>query len=156
MPTTHHLSRDHIVYSLDLHHPPALEVESGDTVIFDTYDARTGTIRADTDLLDHAHPDGTNPATGPVWVHGAEAGDALVVDILAIDLADAGFLAVKAGQGLPAHRAQNYSTRIVPVIDGVVHFGPNIRFPVRRAAVSRLCQQAVRQLAIGRAPGSLQ
>jgi amidase len=131
MSTTHHLSRDHIVYSLDRQHLPALEVEPGDTVIFDTYDARTGSIRADSDLLDHAHPDGTNPATGPVWVNGAEPGDALVVDIMEIDLADAGFLAVKAGQGLLAHRASQYATRIVPVVDGMVHFGDTIRFPAQ-------------------------
>ena len=131
MATTYHLSRDHIVYSLDRYHSPVLEIDSGDTVIFETWDARTGTVRADTDLLDHPHPDGTNPATGPVRVRGAEPGDALVVDIVDIKLAEAGFLAVKAGQGLLAHRADHYATRMVPVVDGVCHFSETVRFPAQ-------------------------
>ena len=124
---THHLSREQIVYVLDKSLPPALEVEPGDTVIFDTYDARSGTIQSDDHLLDHPHPVGSNPATGPVYVRGAEPGDGLCVTIDSIMLADAGFLAVKKGEGLLAHRADTYATRIVPVVDGVVHFG-DLRF----------------------------
>jgi len=129
MAATHRLSRDHIVYSLDRHHRAALEIDSGDTVVFETWDARTGTIRCDADLLDCAHPDGANPATGPVQVRGAQPGDAVVVEISGIELAESGFLAVKAGQGLLASRADQYATRIVPVVDGMCHFGPDIRFP---------------------------
>ena len=90
------ISRQHIDYRIDKTLSPILEINPGDSVIFETYDARTGTIQSDSDLLDHAHPDGANPATGPVYVHSAEPGDALVVDIEKIDLAPEGFLAVKA------------------------------------------------------------
>ena len=121
------LTREQIVYSLDKGHPPVAEIASGARLVFETYDARTGTIQSDSDLLDHAHPDGANPATGPVWVQGAEPGDALCVEILDVELADQGFLAVKKGQGLLAHRAEEYATRIVPVRDGTAHFG-DIRF----------------------------
>lgn len=122
------LTRDQIVYSLDRRHAPVVEIETGASLTFETYDARTGTIRRDTDLLDHAHPAGTNPATGPVWVQGAQPGDSLCVEILDIELADQGFLAVKKGEGLLAHRAKEYATRIVPVKEGMAHFG-DIRFP---------------------------
>ncbi|MBT3341934.1 MAG: acetamidase [Gemmatimonadetes bacterium] len=125
---SHRLTREQIVYSLDRRIPPVLEIDSGDTVVFETFDARSGTIQSDTDLLDHPHPAGSNPATGPVHVRHAEPGDGLVVTVEAIDLADAGFLAVKKGQGLLAHRADTYVTRIVPIVDGIVHFG-HLRFP---------------------------
>ena len=78
------ISREKIVYSLDQSHPPVLEIESGEAVLFETYDARTGTIQSDNDLLDHAHPLGSNPATGPVFIHNAEPGDSLAVEILRI------------------------------------------------------------------------
>lgn len=124
----HRISRDHIAYSIDKTRAPILEIDPGERVTLATYDARTGTIQRDTDLLDHPHPDGANPATGPVYVRGAEPGDALVVDIEKIDLAPEGFLAVKSGDGLLGHMADTYATRMVPIKDGIVHFG-DLRFP---------------------------
>ncbi len=122
------ISRQHIDYRIDKTLSPILEINPDDSVIFETYDARNGTIQSDSDLLDHAHPDGANPATSPVYVHSAEPGDALVVDIEKIDLAPEGFLAVKAGEGLLGHLADAYATRIVPIKNGIVRFG-DLRFP---------------------------
>ena len=110
------ITRDHIRYSIDKAHAPVLEIDPGETVIVETYDARTGTIRKDTDLLDHPHPDGANPATGPVYVRGAEPGDALVIVIESIDLAPEGFLAVKAGDGLLGHLATEFEQRMARAI----------------------------------------
>jgi acetamidase/formamidase len=82
------LGRDHIVYALDRESPPALEIESGETIVFETHDGRTGTIQSDDDLLLHPHPDGSNPATGPVLVRHSQPVDSLAVHILDITLAD--------------------------------------------------------------------
>lgn len=125
------VTRDQIVYSLDKAHPPAIEIEPGETLRVETYDARTGTIRSEADLLDQPHPKGANPATGPILVKGAQPGDSLAVEILAIDLAKEGFLAIKAQTGLLAHRAERFVTRMVPVRHGQVIFGQRVRFPVR-------------------------
>ena len=125
----HHLSRDHIVYSLDREHPPALEIDPGDIVEVETFDARTGSIRSDDDLLDEPHPDGANPVTGPIRIRGAEEGDALGVEILRIDLAEEGYLGVKTGKGLLGHMASGPATRMVRIRDGHVHFDDRIRFP---------------------------
>jgi amidase len=125
------LTREQIVYSLDKSHPPVLTVESGAEVLLETYDARTGTITSDADLLDHPHPIGGNPATGPIDVAGAEPGDSLAVEILDIRLADKGFIAVKANIGLLGERAGRYATRVVPVHSGFVHYNERIRLPVR-------------------------
>lgn len=127
----HRIPRDRIVYSLDKAHPPALEIDPGEVVCIETYDARTGTIRSDADLLDRPHPKGSNPATGPIFIRGAGPGDSLVVTIQRIALADQGFLAVKAGEGLLAHRAKKYATRMVPIRNGTVVFSDRIRFPTR-------------------------
>ena len=125
----HRLRRDRIAYRFDKSLEPVLEIDPGDRVTFETFDARTGTIRSDEDILDRPHPAGSNPATGPVLVRGAGPGDGLYVEIESIELADAGFLAVKKGEGLLAERAGRYATRIVPVVDGVARFG-DLRFPV--------------------------
>ena len=126
----HHLSREHIVYSFDKSHPPALEIDSGDIVEFETWDARTGTILRDEDSLEQMHPDGANPATGPILVKGAKPGDGLCVEILGIELADQGFLGVKKGMGLLGHMATRFETKVVSVRDGQVYFDERIQFPV--------------------------
>ncbi|MBM3238747.1 acetamidase [Candidatus Poribacteria bacterium] len=125
------ITREHLVYSLDKKHPPVLKISPGAIVIFETHDARTGTIQTENDLLDHPPPLGMNPATGPVFVNGAEPGDSLLVEIKQVVLAEVGFLAVKAGVGLLAHRANRFVTKIIPIRDGIAHFSNRIRFPVR-------------------------
>ena len=57
-------------------HPPALRVQPGDTVVFHTLDA-IGYDRARVQ-----RGDAPNPQCGPVWVEGAEPGDALEVTIV--------------------------------------------------------------------------
>ena len=93
---THIITRDHIVYSFDRKHSQVRNIDPGDKIRFETYDARTGTIRSEDNLLDRPHPRGANPATGPVFVRGAEPGDTLRVEILEIELASQGFIAIKA------------------------------------------------------------
>ena len=127
----HRISREHLVYALDKRHPPVLEIPPGEGIVFETCDARTGTIQTEQDLLDHPHPLGMNPATGPVWVQGAEPGDSLVVEIRGIALAKQGFLAVKAGVGLLGHRADRFATRILRIEEGMAQLGDRLRFPVR-------------------------
>ena len=127
----HPISRQNITYSIDKAHPPVVSVHSGDEVEFETYDARTGTIQSDADLLDHPHPVGVNPVTGPIAVIGAMPGDSLAVEILAITLEDRGFLAVKKNVGLLSYRAARYATKMIRLINGVAHFSDRVRFPVR-------------------------
>ena len=110
----HNISRDHIVYSLDRQHAPVLAIDPGERIVLETWDARSGTINSDADLLLRPHPVGSNPATGPIHVRGAEPGDALAVHIEAIDLAPSGFLAVKKGEGLLAARAEAHDGADAP------------------------------------------
>jgi len=125
------ITRNHIQYAHDKTFPPVLTVDTGDAVVFETYDARTGTIQSDADLLDHPHPKGMNPVTGPIYVADAEPGDILQVHITDITLSDRGFLAVKKDVGLLAHRANRYATKMIPVADGIASFSERVRFPVR-------------------------
>lgn len=128
---THIITRDHIVYSFDREHSPVRKIDTGDKIRFETYDARTGTIRSEDNLLDRPHPIGANPATGPVFVRGAEPGDTLRVEILEVQLASQGYIAIKAGLGNLGHLAEKYVTRLVQIEDGIVHYDDRLRFPVR-------------------------
>ena len=82
--------------------PPALVIEPGDEVVVDTRDGLDGQITpatGDADLarldLDRGHP-----LSGPIAVRGAEPGDVLKVQILAVDTDGFGSTAVFPGFGL--------------------------------------------------------
>lgn len=125
------ISRDHIVYSLDKAHPPVVTIDPGTEICFETWDARTGTVQKETDLLSEPHPKGPNPATGPVAVRGASPGDALLVEIRDIRLAPRGYTGIRPGQGVLGHLINEYRTKVMDIEDGLVVFNERIRFPVR-------------------------
>ena len=125
------ITRDRIVYSLDKAHPAVATVEPGAEVLFETWDARTGTIRSERDLLDRPHPRGPNPATGPICIRGAEPGDVLMVDILDIGLADQGYTGTRPGQGVLGSLITQHRTKLLDIVDGMIVFNDRIRFPIR-------------------------
>ncbi len=69
---------------LDPHTPPLARVEPGETVEIETWSALARV---------------TNPVTGPIYVDGAEPGDALVVEVLDIELPGQGTVAIIPGFG---------------------------------------------------------
>ena len=125
------LTRDQIIYSFDKAHPPVARIDPGAEVCFETWDARTGTITSDQDLLVQPHPKGPNPATGPVLVRGAEPGDALVVEIQEIRLGSRGYTGIRPNQGVLGHLIRDYRTKVLEIVDGMVLFNNRVRFPIR-------------------------
>jgi acetamidase/formamidase len=83
--------------------PPRLEIEPGDTVVFDTRDAADGyysPASTHSDVIGRG-PFRGHPLTGPVRVRGAHPGDALVVEVLDVRPAlDWGWTAIRPGRGL--------------------------------------------------------
>jgi len=129
--TPKEVDRSHIIYTHDRSASAVLDIDSGETVVFETHDARTGTIRSNQDLLDHPHPVGSNPATGPIWIREAQPVDSLAVEILNIELPETAFLAVKKNVGRLSDQAHNFATRVSEVQDGTVRFSSDLRFPAR-------------------------
>jgi acetamidase/formamidase len=82
---------------------PRLEIDPGDTVVFDTRDASDRYYsRASTheDVIKRG-PFSGHPLTGPVRVRGARPGDTLVVEVLDVRPAlDFGWMAIRPGRGL--------------------------------------------------------
>lgn len=74
------ISRDQHVYFLDPAAPPAITIDSGDTIEVETWDAFEG-IR---DAAEFEAKVSKGPATGPIAVNGAEPGDALRIEFLSI------------------------------------------------------------------------
>lgn len=72
-------------YEIDRRLKPLLRIHPGDTVVIETEDAFSGQIRRSGDRRDKTAMPYSNPVRGPVWVDGAEPGDALSVHIESIE-----------------------------------------------------------------------
>ncbi len=66
---------------------PVLEVDPGDTVVYETRDAFDGQLNGDSTEADveQLNLNVVHPLTGPVYVKGAEPGDLLEVKLMDIE-----------------------------------------------------------------------
>ena len=84
--------------------PPRVEVAPGDTVVFETQEASAGQItrKSKSAALATLSFEPIHPLTGPVYVRGAEPGDALEVQVVSLKHKGWGWNAVIPGFGLLA------------------------------------------------------
>jgi len=84
--------------------PPALTVAPGDRIEVHCADASGGQITPDASVnaIQHLAADRANPLSGPLYVDGAEPGDALAIDILETQPSGWGWTAIIPGFGLLA------------------------------------------------------
>ena len=86
---------DKVVYNFSKDNAPVETAEPGELLMFKTMDCFSNRIQSEDTLMSQIlyGYDVANPASGPVYVNGAEPGDVLVVDILDIKVADHGVIA---------------------------------------------------------------
>jgi amidase len=114
---------DKAIYAFSGDNVPVMTALPGETVIFETLDCFGGEIRTAEDRFESVGWDKINPATGPLFIEGAEPGDTLAVEILDIEVGDQGVMTAVPGMGAAGERIRESITMIVPVINGLVHFG---------------------------------
>lgn len=104
MARTHTIPSEPVHYLWDASNPPALHVESGDTVLFESRDVSDNQVGPGSTTADLAtfDLDRLYPLAGPVHVAGAEPGDTLQIDILSLETRGWGWVAVLPGLGLLA------------------------------------------------------
>jgi amidase len=74
--------------------------------------------------------DRVNPATGPVFVEGAEPGDTLVAHVLEIKPATQGVMVAVPGLGALGHLITEPRTKVVPLREGQVLFSDRVHIPL--------------------------
>jgi len=95
------IPRDQRTYRFSAGNPPAARCQPGETVIFETEDAGSRRIVKAVDIATYVpRHDYTNPATGPLYIEGAQPGDALAVHIERIELDSQGYTKISPGAGL--------------------------------------------------------
>jgi len=127
-----HISRDQCHWSWNRDLKPVLHVDPGDTVVLEVANASGGQLHRESQVDDVATLDFSrvNPVTGPVWIEGAEPGDAVVVEVLSIDLDDWGWTAIIPGFGLLSDQFPRPHLRISTVTSRFAELLPGVRIPV--------------------------
>ncbi|MEE2881724.1 MAG: acetamidase/formamidase family protein [Chloroflexota bacterium] len=120
------LSRDNKIYVLDPNGSPAITINSGDELIVETWDAFEG-IR-DPEVLEEKSLKG--PATGPIWVNGAEPGDALKIEFISITPKDGAAHMVMPGRGFLEEEFKDAYPTVMTLEDGYVVLPSSIKLPV--------------------------
>lgn len=116
------------VYAFSPDNEPVERVNRGETLKFKTLDCFSNQIKSEEQLITAIDFNHVNPATGPVYMEGAEPGDVLVVDILDITIADQGVTTTLPEIG-PLFDKVETRTKIIPIKDGKAIFN-DIEFPV--------------------------
>jgi amidase len=110
------LSADTVTFTFAPEVQAAYVIKPGETVAVATRDALDGKVRPG--MTEKPVIDRANPATGPIAIEGLYPGQTLAIDILAIDVAAAGYLTFG---GKPRFFEQS---------GGVIEFGPGVRVPL--------------------------
>src|SRR4029078_10459436 len=127
----HRVPRSEVIWSFAPDIQPALEVEPGDVVTFETNDCFSGQIRSEDDLVTGIAFGRVNSATGPVSWRGAEPGDSLVAEILDVRPIEWGVATLIPGFGQLDHLVQAPLTRMFEVRDGQIRMNDRVSFPAR-------------------------
>ncbi|MDH3743892.1 MAG: acetamidase/formamidase family protein [Acidobacteriota bacterium] len=114
--------------------PPAVRVPSGSVIEVTTHEATGGQFALDStvEALGSIDMDRVHTLTGPVYVEGAEWGDVLAVELLELETADWGWMAILPGFGFLADEFQQAVYRGFPLNkeEGVLEFAEGVRVPL--------------------------
>jgi len=128
----HIVSKDTVVYAMSAASKPVLYANPGEKIKFETWDALHGQVKTADGGLTGLDWSRVNPATGPVYINGAEPGDILSVKIECIDVADTGVVICGQGMGVMGPHLEGVEVKIMPIEDGFAHFSDKIRLPLNK------------------------
>ncbi len=132
---SHTIHRAHIHHGWNNAFAPRLMIAPGETVHFETVDASSGQLSSTSTAADLAQLDlaRVNPVTGPVYVDGAQPGDALKITVLSFRPSGWGWTGNIPGFGLLTDQFPDaklhhwhYEAGLAPAM-----YGPGGRVPLK-------------------------
>lgn len=118
------------VISMSPKHDEVERTVSGSTVIFESYDCFSNKLKSVEDRFSMVGWDNINPASGPLYVEGAEPGDTLKVEILDLEIAEQGVMATLPNAGGLAEVIDQEVTKIIPIKDDKAIFNEKLHIPI--------------------------
>jgi len=126
------IGKDQATYDFSPKNPPAIKIESGETILFETLDALDGQIQSDSDPATNIDLGHVNAATGPVYVNEARPGDTLVAEILKIQPWNWGAALIIPGFGFLQDTLPGPYTKVFHYKqDNYIEWGDKLRIPLQ-------------------------
>ncbi|MDN7246407.1 acetamidase/formamidase family protein [Planococcus shenhongbingii] len=119
------------ITSFSKQHKPAYFAELNEVVEIETLDCYAGQVKTAETLRADIDRSQLNPATGPVYINGIQAGDTLCVEVMAIETGDFGIMMAAPGLGPLGKSITDSTTKILPISDGRIQFNENLQLPVK-------------------------
>src|SRR5690625_5270877 len=121
------IRRENVIYGMKKENERVLTVESGTTVGCRTQDCFSGEVQSEKDTGSDIDFSKVNPATGPLYVEGAEVGDTLKVTLNRMEIDNKGSVLTAPGLGMLADGIEKEETAMGEISEeGTLYKGFNI------------------------------
>ncbi len=124
------VEKKNLIYAMSDQNKPVLSVPDGSTVVFETCDCFEDQITSSDTPFNELDWNRINPATGPVFVEGAEPGDILMIKIEKMQLADQGVMMTGPGLGVLGQELSENVIQMVPIREGKAILVDKIEVPL--------------------------
>lgn len=115
------------IFKMSRNNPIASRCQSGDTVVFETLDCFSNMLLPEGAVFGADNPRYSNPATGPLYVEGAEVGDTLKVEIMDIKLGELGIFISGPINAIFDQTLESFHLSRIKVSEGDVCLSPDVK-----------------------------
>jgi amidase len=122
------LQKEQHAFAFEASIPPVLEIDSGDTVTFQTGDAAYERL-ANGETVEAIGLENFNAVVGPVYVRGAQPGDALQIEIMDVQVRRAWSVWLPGFGGL-GKQASELRVKQIPLENGRAHITDSLNVPI--------------------------
>lgn len=126
------ITKKDVIYNMSKENPPAAEMESGETIVVETYDCYQGQLLPEGSAFADVDRRFINPATGPIFVNGAMPGDMLKVTVEKLEVGPVGILDIGSNSGALGEffdKKKPYEINRIHVTDGILKYNDRLQFP---------------------------
>lgn len=126
------LDNSKVTYNFSKDNHPVVTIAPPVTLDIATLDCFSNQLREPDDVFNQLDWERVNPATGPVYVEGAEIGDTLKVTINNIKLDSKGTVCCVEGEGTLGHMLKGEHFRIVSIDNNKAYYLDKFEIPLRK------------------------
>lgn len=124
------IRREYSTFALSKEVAPVEKAVPGEIIVFETSDSYDCQIKSEDQPFSTINMQHNNPATGPLYIEGAEPGDILKVEIMDVSIADKGVMTARPGAGILKDYFDSIRIKIIPIKDNKAVFNDKIELPV--------------------------
>ncbi len=126
------LSDEKHFFAFSKQNVPVLRIKSGDRVKIKTMDCFSNQIRKEEDQLEYINWDLVNPATGTIYIDGAQQGDVLKVTVERIDVGPLGIMATGQDLGVFGGYFKGMTKKLIPIEGDFAIFNEKLKIPLNK------------------------